>query len=134
MLPMKRLHTNVALTTCCILCKSVSMHRVAGAHRHRSAGAEVLKPERVVQQVQRLKNHKSNLWPIWTMKVMSNKEEYCFRVSRKYGLLGNFEGEPSKTNVPDPLEDHDETMAHRFKRDLGPGVRDVISHCAEPME
>lgn len=65
---------------------------------------------------------------------MSNKEEYCFRVMRKYGLLVDFDGEPSKTNVPDPLEDNDETMAHWFKRVLGPDVQDVVVYCPEAID
>lgn len=65
---------------------------------------------------------------------MSNKEEYCFRVMRKYGLLVDFEGEPSKTNVPDLLEGNDETMAHWFKRVLGPDVQNVVVYYPEEID
>jgi len=60
---------------------------------------------------------------------MSNKEEYCFRIMRKYGLLVDFAGDPAKANVPDSLEDNDETMAHWFKRVLGSDVQDVVVYC-----
>jgi len=57
---------------------------------------------------------------------MSTKEEYCFRVLRKYGLLVNFDGEVSKVNVRDPLDDNDETLKQWITRVLGPDVSNVV--------
>ena len=56
---------------------------------------------------------------------MSSKEEYCFRVMRKYGLLVDFDGEAATNNVPSPL-DGDETLTNWKKRVLGPEVSNVI--------
>lgn len=57
---------------------------------------------------------------------MSTKEEYCFRVMRKYGLLVNFDGEPRTSNVPDLVDDGDETLAQWIRRVLGPDVENVV--------
>lgn len=53
------------------------------------------------------------------------KEEYCFRVLRKYGVLVDFQGEVGKTNVPSPA-DESETFAQWTKRVLGTQVSDVV--------
>lgn len=55
---------------------------------------------------------------------MSSKEEYCFRVMRKYGLLVDFDGDAATINVPRPL-DGDETLSNWKKRVLGPDVSNV---------
>ncbi len=62
---------------------------------------------------------------------MSTKEEYCFRVLRKYGLLVNFDGAIGKVNVPEPLEGNDETLTHWIKRVLGPDVNNVVVYVPE---
>lgn len=62
---------------------------------------------------------------------MSTKEEYCFRVLRKYGLLVNFEGEVTRVNVPEPLVDNDETLKQWIKRVLGPDVHNVVVYMPE---
>lgn len=55
---------------------------------------------------------------------MLDKEEFCFRVMRKFGILVNFEGDCSKANVASALEEN-ESIAKWSKRVLGAEVRDV---------
>jgi hypothetical protein len=62
---------------------------------------------------------------------MSTKEEYCFRVLRKYGLLVKFDGEVNRVKVPEPLEDNDETLKQWIKRVLGPDVTNVFVYMPE---
>lgn len=64
---------------------------------------------------------------------MSTKEEYCFRVLRKYGLLVNFDGEVGKVNVPEPLDGSDETLAHWIDRVLGVDVSNVVVYRPESL-
>lgn len=65
---------------------------------------------------------------------MSSKDEYCFRIMRKYGLLVDFLGEPRTINVPDALENSSETLTHWIKRVLGPGVSNVVIYTPQHME
>lgn len=64
---------------------------------------------------------------------MSTKEEYCFRVLRKYGLLVNFDGEVTRVNVPDALDDSDETLKQWINRVLGPEVSNVVVYMPESL-
>jgi hypothetical protein len=64
---------------------------------------------------------------------MSTKEEYCFRVLRKYGLLVNFDGEVGRVNVPDQLDNSDETLKQWIKRVLGPDVSNVVVYVPESL-
>jgi hypothetical protein len=57
---------------------------------------------------------------------MATKEEYCFRVLRKYGLLVDFDGEVSRVNVPEALDGNDETLNQWIQRVLGPKVSNVV--------
>ena len=65
---------------------------------------------------------------------MSGKDEYCFRVMRKYGLLVNFDGEPRTSNVPDMVNDGDENLAQWILRVLGPNVENVVVYAPQTME
>lgn len=62
---------------------------------------------------------------------MTTKEEYCFRVLRKYGLLVDFDGEVNRVNVPEPLEGNDETLTRWIQRVLGPNVSNVVVYLPE---
>ena len=64
---------------------------------------------------------------------MSAKEEYCFRVMRKYGLLVSFDGEPRTSNVPALVDDGDETLAQWVRRVLGPDVDNVKVYTPEVL-
>lgn len=64
---------------------------------------------------------------------MSTKEEYCFRVLRKYGLLVDFDGEINRLNVPDPLDHDDETLTRWIQRILGPDVHNVVIYLPESV-
>ena len=65
---------------------------------------------------------------------MSAKDEYCFRVMRKYGLLVNFDGEPRTSNVPDVVNDGDERLAQWILRVLGPDVENVVVYEPKKMD
>ena len=67
-------------------------------------------------------------------KTMSAKDEYCFRVMRKYGLLVNFDGEPRTSNVPDVVNDGDERLAQWILRVLGPDVENVVVYEPKKMD
>lgn len=65
---------------------------------------------------------------------MSAKDEYCFRVMRKYGLLVNFDGEPRTSNVPDMVNDGDENLAQWIPRVLGPDVKNVVVYVPQTLD
>lgn len=65
---------------------------------------------------------------------MSGKDEYCFRVMRKYGLLVNFDGEPRTSNVPDMVNEGDENLAQWILRVLGPNVENVVVYAPQTMD
>jgi len=62
---------------------------------------------------------------------MASKEEYCFRVLRKYGLIVDFDGEVHRMNVPEPLDGDDETLTRWIQRVLGPDVSNVVVYLPE---
>jgi archaellum component FlaC len=66
--------------------------------------------------------------------AMSAKDEYCFRVLRKYGLLVNFDGDPRTTNVPEPVDEGDETLSHWTRRVLGPDVKNLVIYRPEKLD
>lgn len=55
---------------------------------------------------------------------MSIKEKYCLGVLRVYSLIVDFDGEPSRKNVPGPVEG--ETFGRWKERVLGENVEQVV--------
>lgn len=55
---------------------------------------------------------------------MTNKEDYCYSILKKYSLIVDFDGTPANKNAPPPLEG--ETFSKWKKRVLGNEVTDVV--------
>jgi hypothetical protein len=55
---------------------------------------------------------------------MSSKENYCYRILKAYSLIVDFDGIPSRENVPAPVEG--ETYGHWKERVLGSHVSNVV--------
>lgn len=56
---------------------------------------------------------------------MSSKEDYCYRILKKYSMLVDFEGTPHRKTVPDPRPEDNETYKQWKERVLGNAVSDV---------
>lgn len=54
---------------------------------------------------------------------MDNKQKYILKILNKYGVLVNFDGEPSKQNLPSPLDN--ETFNQWLERIFDNDVSDV---------
>lgn len=55
---------------------------------------------------------------------MKSKENYCYRILKKYSLIVDFEGIPSSERVPDPIDG--ETYSRWKDRVLGNSVDNVV--------
>lgn len=55
---------------------------------------------------------------------MISKEKYCYRILKAYSLIVDFDGKPSRENVPAPKDG--ETYKQWKKRVLGNAVTDVV--------
>jgi hypothetical protein len=64
---------------------------------------------------------------------MPTKAEYCFRVMRKYGVLVDFEGDVEKTNVPEPLENHRESLHQWTARVFGKNINEVVVYMPQSL-
>ncbi|NLY63698.1 MAG: hypothetical protein GX070_01890 [Alcaligenaceae bacterium] len=55
---------------------------------------------------------------------MDNKQTYILKILNKYGILIDFDGEPSRQNLPSPKEG--ETFSQWQKRVLGEGISNIF--------
>jgi hypothetical protein len=62
---------------------------------------------------------------------MASKEDYCRRILNTYSLIIDFDGEPSRENVPGPLNDKDETYGQWKQRVLGDDITNVVLYAPD---
>lgn len=56
---------------------------------------------------------------------MSSKEDFCYKILKKYSMLVDFEGTPHSKSVLEPIPEDNETYKQWKKRVLGDAVSDV---------